>query len=261
MSRFAALYTSLSTSYSLIFDNHTATVAPFVTKPDFRLGMHESIKNVSFRREPQKNEEARLSGFTVDSNTTGMVHSEQMFDMGGAWRLAGDENQGLLVSNGTPLPLRQAGVLRRLPHGQLQAAWIGELKPKNSAPLNFQPINDDNVRFPQWEESPVTAQRTAADGELKLDRLFSLAAGRLRLLRGETRLIGWTDMHLPGVRYQPEASQAQRRTLVLVHLQQGELPGFQSDANLKIDLEADVQEDDSMNLADPVDPAELDRVR
>jgi hypothetical protein len=159
------------------------------------------------------------------------------------------------IDNGSILDLRDVGIIRRLDNGQLESSWIGELKPKTAAPLAFHRMGPDGLRLPQWNDSPVTSPGGAADGELKLDRLIDLAVDRLQLLPGETRLIGWTDMRVPGVRYDPEASQAVRRTMVLVHLEQGALPELKSDLNLKIDLESAEEEDENLsNVSGPQEP-------
>ena len=80
LTRYTALYTSLSTAYDFRFESDSALAMPFPHHVPFALGLHESFTDVSFRRDRQMT----LSGFQVASNSTGLVHSEQMQDLGGA---------------------------------------------------------------------------------------------------------------------------------------------------------------------------------
>ena len=81
LSRYTALYTSLSTTYDLEFGNLTTLAAPFPTQgrlsTDPRPG---TVTNVDF----QRYDNVRLAGLPISSNSTGMVHSEQMFPLDGA---------------------------------------------------------------------------------------------------------------------------------------------------------------------------------
>lgn len=146
LTRYAALYSSLSTSYELEFEESTALAQPFPAQR----GRHSSLRPIQFFQQDGK---TRLSGFQVDSNSTGMVHCEQMFPLGGTLQLveaAGDQWQ---VRNSTALRLRDVGVLRRTPRG-LEAAWIGELNPQALVPLQFRPTSTS--WFPEWDQANTT---------------------------------------------------------------------------------------------------------
>ena len=79
--------------------------------------------------------------------------------------------------------------------------------------------------------------RASRAGEVSLGQLWELASKALRLLPGETRLIGWTADEVPGVTIRPIASQTVRRTMFLVHLQPGMLPVPQRDTNMLVDVQ------------------------
>ena len=115
--RYTALYTSLSSSYTLAFDEPTALAAPFPAgKQDESLLSITQYTDVAFRR----GKETSLTGVQVSSNSTGMVHSEQMLPLGTSaktietLRLVGDEAKGFSVSNTTDLTIRDIGVFRRV---------------------------------------------------------------------------------------------------------------------------------------------------
>ncbi len=148
LTRYTALYTSLSTPYDLFFDNDSAQALPFPHTVPYRRGIHESINTVHFRRDKQ----ISLSGLQVTSNSTGLVHSEQMQNLGGSIDLLGDAAKGWMVRNSTQLKLNDVGVMGRNEEGQIQLAWIGSLEPAGSVPLEFSSISGDDPYFDQWRD-------------------------------------------------------------------------------------------------------------
>jgi hypothetical protein len=159
-----------------------------------------------------------------------MVHSEQMYNLGDGIKLAGDDGAILKVFNGSELPVQGVGVYRRNDDGRVEGAWIGELPPKTAKTLNFQVMGDFPQRFDQWNDSPTTAVQ-APRGEVSLSRLIDLSVERLRLRKGDVRLVGWTDTDPKGLDIRPAASQEVFRTLVISHLERAPLSDPQSDSN------------------------------
>jgi hypothetical protein len=270
LTRYTALYTSLSSSYSLTFDEHSSLAAPFPSgKQDEALLSISNYTDVAFRRGSQ----TALSGVQVSSNSTGMVHSEQMLSLGTSdktletLRLVGDETRGFSVSNTTDLTIRDMGVFRRVVSGnanggrrpvEIEAAYVERLDPASSAVLRFEPLSleipkevEKNspppVWLPQWDRVSILAHRGGVVSEdpnqsedklvgIRLTRLARLAADRLRLLPGDVRLVGWTEQRLPGMKISPEAPQNRTYTLVLAHLARGTLPAVRPDKNLAEDF-------------------------
>jgi hypothetical protein len=171
LTRYSALYTSLSTSYDLEFEDPTALAQPFPAQR----GQHSTLLPVHFYQEDGR---MRLGGFQVDSNSTGMVHSEQMFELGGAMRLSEDASGGMQLTNNTSISLRDVGVARRTRQG-IELAWVGELDPKTSKDLAFTP--GANVRFDQWDGSETTLSpdkqvaQMLRDGDKNKDLRLDLA--------------------------------------------------------------------------------------
>jgi hypothetical protein len=149
LTRYTALYTSLSDDYDFFFDDDSALAMPFPHTVPYRRGIHESINTVRFRRDKQ----ISLSGFQVASNSTGLVHSEQMHNVGGSIDLLGEANKGWMVRNGTQLNLHDVGVLRKNEEGQIQLAWIGSLEPEGSVPLEFSSASENEPYFDPWRDS------------------------------------------------------------------------------------------------------------
>jgi hypothetical protein len=152
ITRYSAMYTSLSSSYDVVFDDEASLAAPFGANTDFRLGLHDPTYTVSLRRDRN----LRLSGFQVKSNDVESVHTEQMVELGGAFLLLGDNDSQLQLNNTTPVTLKDVGLLRRTAGGQLQTAWLGELAAGSSRPVRFEPATDQKARVAQWDDSPAT---------------------------------------------------------------------------------------------------------
>lgn len=227
LSRYNALYSSLASRYKMIIDEADALAQPFATGDDYVPGAYDTIHQVKLRR----GRTMELNGFRVGSNTTGMVHSEQMVEMGGAFDLIGNESDGWKVRNDSTLSIRDVGLLRYNANGEREAAWIGELKTGQTKPVRFEPIE------PRWKVEPwrkvATFQRSIADdGQLRLRSLWSIATDQLALEPLEIRLVGWHGQLTIDLVFAPAASQVRSQTLVVGHFWTGRLPRPDRDANL-----------------------------
>jgi hypothetical protein len=233
LTRYTALYTSLSSSYTLAFEEPSALAAPFSVDPNFVRLRGQTVTPVYFER----GRDVRLRGFPVQSNSTNMVHSEQMYNLGDGLKLVGDAGPNQKVYNGSEIPLRGVGLLRRNDDGQVESAWIGDLPPKTAKTVNFKGAGAEPQRFSEWDDSPATTSQ-APQGEVSLAKLIDLAVDRLRLRKGDVRLVGWTDAEFPGLEISPGSSQNVYRTLVLSHLAHGPLGAPRPDVNHRKDIVA-----------------------
>jgi len=222
LTRYTAVYTSLATAYDFAFEDDSALAMPFPHRVPYAPGLREPINHVRFRRDRQ----IVLSGFQVASNSTGLVHSEQMLDLGGSCRLAGQEASGWSLSNGTTLSLEDAGVLARRLAGAWELAWVGSLPAAATRALKFRPAASADAYL----------AGASPEGRQGLQRLLELACRDPSQRAGDLRLIAWTAQPLPGLSIRPQASQESTRTLVLIQLRRGALPAPQPDQNLKADL-------------------------
>jgi hypothetical protein len=230
LTRYTALYTSLSTSYDFVFDDASAQSQPFsVAADDAQLAI-QTRREVTYRRDT----EVAIRGYQVISNSTGMVHSEQMIDLGGPLRLV-TTGGSVEVANDSDLALEGAGLVRRVSKDVVEIAWIGTLAARSSRGVRFVPARDFKTLFSQWEDAPVT--RSAAEvGELSLRRLLDLVQDPRRFDAGDVKLIGWSDREIPGMTVTPAASQSLVRALVVAHLSMARLPEPERDANSRLSL-------------------------
>ncbi|MCC9605239.1 hypothetical protein LOC68_23955 [Blastopirellula sp. JC732] len=238
MARYTSLYTSLSTRYHSEFDQGSALALPLT---------YGEGKGVITRfgdlptevRFDQEGLSASLTGFNVMSNSTGRMHSEYMLPLAQdpvfSWKPGDDGNSAEVVYRGE-LSIRDVAVMRRIgsgPKGALEVAWIGDLGPKQSKTIRFEPMTDPWSVCEEWNQSKVFSPHIGKDAEVSLRKLLNVAKDVRHLRAGDVRLIGWTDEDVPGVTITPEAPQSDLRTLVLAHLQYAPLPDPESDVNTR----------------------------
>src|SRR5262249_26152889 len=110
LSRYTALYTSLSTTYDFQSENTTTLAAPFPRGEDFQMLVGERLTPVNF----QRYDDVRLVGVPISSNSTGMVHTEQMHALDGAIRLGKSTALGSKqIENHSKLVLHSACIIRK----------------------------------------------------------------------------------------------------------------------------------------------------
>ncbi len=178
LTRYIALYTSLSTNYDVHAVDPSTLVLPFSADPNFALLPGQTSRTVTYQNDP----DVLLSGFTVPSNSTGLLHGEQMFDLGGtiAYGADGDELQ-----NQTNLTLERAAVIRRTPQGDYQMAWIGDLPRRGRTKLMFHRTDPDF----NWSLD-MSGAGQAGLPRFNFGQLADLVRGKQHLRPGEDRLIG-----------------------------------------------------------------------
>jgi hypothetical protein len=263
VTRYTAVYTSLSTRYNVRAEDPGAQVQPFPSVDDPKKlralpGQRYTRLQYTF------GQDVTLRGFAVSSNSTGLVHSEQMLSTGGI--ALGQTAGGLLqVTNHTGLALEEAGVVIKDSQGNVETAWLAQLAPEATARLQFQPWNEGpekgsgfraqgsekgsgfrvqgsgivqpnpEPRTPNLEGSdPFSSLRSNRQGDrsrLNLGALFPLACAPAELAPGEMRLVAWAEAELPGLAIEPAAPQAQHRALVVAHLRPAALGQPKPDAN------------------------------
>ncbi len=217
VTRYTAMYSSLASNYDLEFDDPGAVALPLAAEREQLTG--QSIRPVTYWRDST----VKFTNFGVDSNATGMVHSEHFLDMGGALRWEPLSDGSGKVVNETEYELKGAGVVRRDidPQKPLSVAWIGDLKAGTAATVQFESVSEDEKeKLFQGEraEAPQTAPQDLP-GQLNVRRLVELA--ETTLAPGETRLIAWTEQELPGIAIDPPAPQNRQLSLIVAHLDYG----------------------------------------
>jgi hypothetical protein len=226
VTRYIALYSSLSSSYDLKFDDPSAVALPFPTtlnsedllRFDSRATVHFHRGRASGSKDDDETGGAvMLSSFEVASNTTGMLHSEQMYDLGGGITLERLPSGHYKLTNNTQLALQGAGVV-----GRFQAAWVGSLAAGESKEIELKPKpqeKENELWADELDNAPMTVA-TPAEAGLNLRRLFNLARDKFQDHRTQDglRLVAWTEQEIPGLTIEPAAAQSRTAGLVIAHL-------------------------------------------
>jgi hypothetical protein len=253
LSRYTALYTSLSTTYDLEYGNMTTLAAPFPSDANYQLLAGQGYSTVDYLRY----DNVRLAGLPISSNSTGMVHSEQMLTLDGPIRLGqSTARRGAQIENRSMLPLRSVCLVRRPTREEreqdrrgLEGRWIGQMLPGQSVALSERMSTLPTDKLPFAQERVDEAQVTGGD-RLNLEPMFRLALDPQHIDDGETRLVARVDDVMPGQTITPAASQVRGATLVVAHLQYAPLPPPEKDLNTKRDFKAD---DDKPDDDEPVE--------
>ncbi len=220
LTRYNAVYTSLSESYDIRSDDPGAVIQPLperpgVTRPeDFQLGFGESYRRLRFDR----GDGVCLTGLFVRSNDRRFVHSEEMTELPGPLTLTGNEAGGYALHNQTGLTLQGAGVIRRRSADRVERAWLGDVLPGATVPVRFAVQADGAQRFWPSERRGTVLGPATARGELSLATLAALAEDADHLEPGEVRLTAAATEPIRGVRIEPSSRQSGHAVLVVAHL-------------------------------------------
>jgi hypothetical protein len=216
VTRFSALYTSLSTPYRVDCDNPAVLVQPFAVDATYAQPIGTVPDDVEYNRAA----EVTLSGFRVLSNRTGLLHSEQVVDLAGGISLASDADAvRARVLNATDLELQQAVLLRRNSQNDVEFAWVGAMGAGSAADGVFEPTSGERLRA-LWLNG---SQQDADEGmALNLDRLVTVALNAEEMADGDVRLVAVAgDADLPGMAISPSAPQKRSAALVLANIHYG----------------------------------------
>jgi hypothetical protein len=148
VAEYSALYTSLSTRYNVDLDNQTAQCLPFASVREAQFKKPgERYKGVTLKRTAGN----RLEGLPIQSNSTGLLHTEFMLDLEGTIYVTCDkENFPLTINNGTTISIKNAGILWRDEQNRYRLAWIGDLPNGVTADLSFEDTSEKDA-FLRWQ--------------------------------------------------------------------------------------------------------------
>ena len=240
LTQYLALYTSLSTNYAVDFPENDSVALPLgdVSRNVFRAAATTRNLRTNYGR----SEGVTLEPLTVYSNSTEMVHAEQMVNLEGGLRLgtrAEDGSGPAAIKNDTGLEIRAALALRRTQDGQIEMAWIGDLPSGQSATLSFSPATTEKM-WSNWEENPITRPTSNDDvGETSETDALWIGGVLRELVRktpfvpGQTRLFAYTNDRTSQLTLSPEEDQFDGRCLVVAHLTPQTLGDIRPDVNIR----------------------------
>ncbi len=208
LSRVVAIYNSLSSSYDIQFDSTDGVAAPISGEQ----AVEQPIFKTSFAEGPI------LSGVSVGSNKTRLVHVEQLVDVGGAITLDAQTN----LVNETSYELFDAVVVEKNDRGVVRVAMVGPCQSGSTVKLRYL-----DMAIPAVDD-------TLPMQSVRMIRRFASANA---MPNGSARLVGRIDASMPGMSITPDTKQAVAQTIVLAHLTHAPIPTPKIDANLVQDVQ------------------------
>ncbi len=197
-SRYTALYSSLSTRFSLKSENAGTLILPMATGSE--LLRTQSLTDVMYRQ----TNEVSLDRFFVVANSVSMLRSEAMLDAQGAFEYKADDDR---VLNHTKFDLAGAAIIGP----EQRMAWLGDLPAGAGREVHWQ------VRFdPATKSKDPVIGGQATTSVIQLSKLWKFAESYRRT--GEVLLLGWHQEQLEGLEIEPAPSQARQANLVVAHL-------------------------------------------
>jgi hypothetical protein len=245
-----ALYTSLTTNYRAAFPNEDGLMLPFGSQTASVRKDAESQMQYRFASD----QGGGLPRMTVLSNTTGILHAEQMVSLEGPVVASHLPDGAVQVVNRSSLDLKGMVVFGFDGQRKAQQAWIGALAPGGSSRVELQ--ESSQRWFDQWNDDPVSQQQsivtlsdgserseTEAEGVLSISEVFRAILTSHPFERGEWICLGWTDSKVGDLTITPEATQGLQRNVVVVHFGRTELDPAYPDTNLPSTKFTDPDED------------------
>ncbi len=128
---YAALYTSLSTDYRVEMQDPSAQSLPFPPKDFPDVSSQQNISEIQLTRTNRN----LLEGLQIESNTTELLHTEQMLDVGGAIQFQRLDGMRCRVTNRSQLDLQHVAVIGNLEVNGVASRYMALLEnlPADSA--------------------------------------------------------------------------------------------------------------------------------
>ncbi len=216
LSEFTALYSSLSTRYRFEFEQNDAQLLPMVLFDNLNRSpaslADEPLQTMYY----QRGFKTEVEGFPVQSNSTGLLHSERMVDIGGSlsgrWESASDD---VSVDNQSPLELHDAVVIAR----RDDAFYVGYAAELDSGRNT---IHVETKSFDALIRELIRRESIRAKGDEYAGRvslcMIRAALFSLNLDPGEVRLIANLDQPVSPMICYPKETQSSGVSVVVAHL-------------------------------------------
>lgn len=220
LTSFVALYTSLSTNYGLGFPERGSVALPVGD-----VSLKRRRVSTTIQAKYGLSAGINLEPMTVYSNSTEMVHAEQMVAMPGGVLYGVEEGSPdkAVVKNATGFALRSCCLVQKTDDGTFRFAWIGDLADDKSHSVEFQTGNDE-LPWVYWNKSDIT-RRPSPSREKQSDAVGLLVGGLLSellyavpLVPGQVRLLGYCNDHMGQLTVSPKDDQFDSRQVVMAHL-------------------------------------------
>ena len=218
LTRYTGLYSSLSSTYELTYGTSAAAAIPFPSQ-------HDATNKATLGRVTisQNDQETKLDGFQVLSNSSSMIHSEQMLELGGPITFVSKDQESAGIGNKTKYDLEDAVLVRKNAEGEFQWLWLGTVLQSHANDGSWQSSANgklDALFKEHWKkyDTSTTASSNSSQGAIPLKKLLATLAADKSLHPNEVRMIALIPKQLEGLSVSPAAAQSDRSmTIVVLH--------------------------------------------
>jgi hypothetical protein len=221
VSEFTALYSSLSTRYRFEFEQSNAQLLPMVLldnvdRDSFSLA-NEPLRTIEY----QRGLTTVVDGFPVQSNSTGLLHSERMVDLGGSISATlADDWSEVRVDNRSSLELDDCVLLARR-QDQWLLGYAQQLE-EGPATIRLEPRSLDDC----LNELVAREAARAGEGPDRSAGRTNLAMIRAELFNmelqpGDARLIGTLPQPVSPMKCTPRETQSSGVSVLVLHVAHG----------------------------------------
>ena len=235
LTQYVALYTSLSTNYTVEFPETDSVALPMGDVQREMRRAQMSIRNL--QTSYGKSDGVMLEPLTVYSNSTEMLHAEQMVKLDSPIRLSTDEAGKHVVFNSASFPIMGATLVRRTSSKQLEIAWLDALGPGEKQPVTWIASDPGNA-FENWANQINTQPVPPSENELSemdgiwIGGLLHQIGKKTPLMDGQIRLIGYTKQSMGQLKIAPSQDQYDSMCVVVAHLTPVKLGPVSPDRNI-----------------------------
>jgi hypothetical protein len=231
LTQYVALYTSLSTNYAIDFPEHNSLALPMGDLSRARRRAAAEVRNL--RTNYGRSEGVTLEPLTVYSNSTEMLHAEQIVDLAGGLVLGQSASGNVALKNESGLNLRGALVLNAPRPGVIESCWLGELANGQAAELPLENVEQAQP-WENWNADPASRLQLSASAKVEADRtdlsttsqndtlwiggVLQALLLKTPLAPGQMRLLAYTDDRPGNLRVTPAEDQLDGRCVIVAHL-------------------------------------------
>ncbi len=172
-------------------------------------------------------EKGGITRFPVRSNSTGVLHAEEMIDLGGRIeaKLSHEKEIQVTLENQTRCDVRDVWVCGMDRQGRWVEGALGDLRTgrDRSVRLDLGRVED---RWPTiWDSNELTQRQTkeraVTDAKFNIGDLLESTLYSIEFRPGKLIALGWSEQSLGSLEISPVAKQQNRVMLVLIHLEAG----------------------------------------
>jgi hypothetical protein len=232
VTRYSAIYSSLSTPYRLTLNSDSGVTVPMISRErEFASSLVETV-----RFDYGSADGNFLYPLNILSNSTTFLHTEQMVDLGGTFQFKFEDESKTKFSlaNQTQYSWDVVAAVRRNSDGLLEAAWINQLPANSSSTTEFNTADLTKLaNFWNWRRGSNQDETDFATNDVSKFSVMVRAISGLSFMRaGEIRVLAFAPNSIEGFDVQPAAGSILENTVLLLHVRCGEYPTPEPDRSL-----------------------------